>query len=99
MNAQEKQQNVSEEQLEMVTGGMNPEQDRPNGLEKVKRFLNNPSPGMRHELRIDILNRYITKIPPSSREPLHPIAEEPTLEKAHQTGWISENPNKRRRMF
>jgi hypothetical protein len=92
MQNQEQQQNLDEEQLEVITGGMDaPVHDHYTQLTHLLDTVHSA-------VRPLIIDQYIKHIPLDVREPLHPIPEEPKLEKAHQAGWISENPNKRRRM-
>jgi hypothetical protein len=92
MQNQEQQQNLNEEQLEVITGGTN------SAVHKHYMELTDLLGTAPPQVRPVILDQYLKHIPLDVREPLHHIPEEPKLEKAAQTGWISENPNKRRRI-
>jgi hypothetical protein len=98
MKEQEKLQNLDEEQLETVTGGTNPGETalQTQRYNQLEHLYNVSPPGS--NMRLNQLDRIVTTIPLKIREPLHSISEQPKIEQAHQTGWVSENPNKRRRI-
>lgn len=99
MKNQEKLQNLDEEQLEVVTGGMDPVgaglHDR---AAQIQHFINNPPPGTDPAILAHVNHLYITEIPPDIRYPLTDIPESPQREAADAQQWVTGgNPNKRRR--
>jgi hypothetical protein len=99
MKKQEKLQNLDAEQLEVVTGGMDPiRADLQNQARQIEHFINNPPAGAPPSVVDHIRHQYIIEIPPDIRYPLTTIPESPRREAAAAQQWVSGgNPNKRRR--
>src|SRR5690242_18451813 len=99
MKKQEKLQDLDEEQLEGVTGGIDSIRAELHAhAMQIQHFINNPPPGTDPAILAHINHQYITEIPPDIRYPLHPIAESPRREAADTQQWVTGgNPNKRRR--
>ena len=102
MRKQERLQNLDEEQLEGVTGGLDPDPMRADlhaRVRQIEHFINNPPSGVDPAVIEHVRHQYIAEIPPDIRYPLHPIPESPQREAADTQQWVKGgNPNKRRRM-